>query len=631
MRLFIFSLFAICAFSFSTSFSQSGSPSEAEKLIQKADSLLKDKPDEAIKVANKAIKRFGDEGQTYVDAAAILASAYRGKAEYDSAENFTRQGLKKALKIQDTINIIFFYINSGFDYYFKADYSNALSDFKNSTSFYKAYGFDRDNDKISPLHYAKLLNNIASTYIKTGRHDSSLVYFIKSMKIREENNAPQDMLTVGKLNIGGIYLVIDDYKNGEIWLDKALQSALQQNDSANIQKCYANLGILYKKTGDTTKSIEYSKKSLTICEGLGDHRNQAIVLQNLALLLINQKKYDEAYGYFTKALTENNLINANNSRLHLGLSELFLAQQNYEKAIYHGNLAIKLAKESGDMHVQIENYMYLYKAYKGLGKYSEANNNIEKYLNLKDSITTKENQEFIQKLKTEFETERKENEIIFLKKLNESESIKAKAIQSRQNLIIIVMVLAFALLILLAISYYFKQKKEKELHFTEKKLLEADIQNRKLVRKELELEITFKTKQLTTHALNMMQQNQMISDILEKLKKTSKHVGHDLKMEFKSMIRDINQSQKSEKDWELFKNYFENVNKDFYKKLKDINPNLGTHDYRLAALISLNLNIKETAALLNISPNSVKTARYRLRTRLYIESGEDLYVFLSKL
>jgi len=62
-----------------------------------------------------------------------------------------------------------------------------------------------------------------------------------------------------------------------------------------------------------------------------------------------------------------------------------------------------------------------------------------------------------------------------------------------------------------------------------------------------------------------------------------------------------------------------------------INPNLSTNDYRLAALISLNLSIKESATLLNISPNSVKTARYRLRTKLNVETGQDLFVFLNKL
>ncbi len=631
MKLIVFLIFLFQIFITSISFSQAESQTRGEVLIQQADSLLNTDVDKSIKFAKTAMADFGENEKIFVDAAAILAEAYRGKSEYDSAVYFTRQGLQKALEIQDTLNAIFFYINSGFDYYHKANYLEALNDFKRSGEFYRAYAYTEQTDKISPLHYAKLLNNIASTYIKIGRHDSSLVYFIKSMKIREENNAPVKMLIVSKLNIGSIYLVINDYENSEIWINNALEDALIEKDSNNLEKCYANLGILYKKTGDTLNAIKNYKKSLAINESLGDHRNLAMILQNLGTLFTNQKKYDEAYEYFSRALENNNKIDANNSRVHLGFSQLYLDQKIYNRAIYHANQAMELAKESGDLSVQLENYDILYKAYKGKNKIPEALVYLEKYVSLKDSITNKENQEYVQDLKTKFETERKAKEIELFKKLYEGENIKAKAFQSRQSLIIAVTLLALALLIVVSISYYFKKKKENELHITEKKLLEADIQNRKLARKELELEITFKTKQLTTHALNMLQKNQILRETLEKLKETAKIVDPALKMELKSIIRDINQNQKTEKDWQLFKNYFENVNKDFNEKLRDINSNLSTHDYRLAALISLNLNIKETSALLNISPNSVKTARYRLRTRLNVEAGEDLYVFLSKL
>ncbi|OQX77758.1 MAG: hypothetical protein B6D61_06690 [Bacteroidetes bacterium 4484_249] len=129
----------------------------------------------------------------------------------------------------------------------------------------------------------------------------------------------------------------------------------------------------------------------------------------------------------------------------------------------------------------------------------------------------------------------------------------------------------------------------------------------------------------------MMQRNKMLTDIREKLQGMSKKVKDEFVMDFKSMVRDINKIQKTEKDWDLFKKYFESVNKDFNKKLREINPALSTGDYRLAALISLNLNIKETAAVLNITPNSVKLARHRLRKKLQLDNSEDLYVFLSKL
>ena len=160
----------------------------------------------------------------------------------------------------------------------------------------------------------------------------------------------------------------------------------------------------------------------------------------------------------------------------------------------------------------------------------------------------RENQDYIQDLKTEFETERKEKEILFLKKLNETESIKAKAIQSNQRFIIAISLLALILMIVFAIFFSIKKRKEKEIHIIEKKLLEVDIQNKELISKELKNELVNKTRQLTTHALNMMQKNQMLTDFKLKLKMTLKLVDGDLNTAFKTLIRDINQSQKTEKD-----------------------------------------------------------------------------------
>ena len=589
MKLISLSILVFC-FSFQTVLnSQKKSLSQGEILVQQADSLLKKDVDESIKLAKSALANFRVEGSVFIGSATILSDAYRAKGNYDSSLYYSNIGLEKALEINDTVNAIFFYINRGSDYYLKAEYATALDELNKCNMLYGAFGYEIKTDKITPLDYAKLLNNIATAYIKTGRYDSSLVYFIKAIKIKENNDAPVSTLIVSKINIGSLYLAIKDYENSEIWIKKALNDATLKKDSGNIATCYSNLGILYKRTGDITKAIENYRNSLIINESLGNHRNLSIVLQNLALLLTSQKKYDEAYGYFTQALANNNKSNANNSRLHLAISRMFVEQQKYDSAISHGNRAMKLANESGNIDVQIEDYDLLYQASKGKKKIPEALDYLEKYIALKDSIRDQENQEYIQNLKTEFETERKENEIKFLKKLNESENQKAEAIQSRQRLVIIVTLLVLVLLIVLSISYVRRKKKEKELHLVEKKLLEVDLHNRELASKKLQTEINFKTKQLTTHALNMMQKNQMLNDIQEKLKELSKQVKTELNPEVKSMIRDISQGQKTEKEWELFKKYFEDVNNDFYKKLKAINPNLGAHDYRLAALISLKL------------------------------------------
>ena len=63
---------------------------------------------------------------------------------------------------------------------------------------------------------------------------------------------------------------------------------------------------------------------------------------------------------------------------------------------------------------------------------------------------------------------------------------------------------------------------------------------------------------------------------------------------------------------------------DFFRSLAAVCPELGPKERKLCALIRLNLNIKEAAAILGISPDSVKTARHRLRKKLNMGSEESI-------
>jgi len=43
------------------------------------------------------------------------------------------------------------------------------------------------------------------------------------------------------------------------------------------------------------------------------------------------------------------------------------------------------------------------------------------------------------------------------------------------------------------------------------------------------------------------------------------------------------------------------------------------------------MNIKEVASVLNLSPDSVKNARYRLRKKLNLNSQDDLFEFVNNI
>ena len=67
------------------------------------------------------------------------------------------------------------------------------------------------------------------------------------------------MLIVSTLNIGSVYLATGDNENAHSWPNKALVCSSNMNDSSLMAKCYLNLGICYKNTGDTSSAIQNYK------------------------------------------------------------------------------------------------------------------------------------------------------------------------------------------------------------------------------------------------------------------------------------------------------------------------------------------------------------------------------------
>jgi len=65
------------------------------------------------------------------------------------------------------------------------------------------------------------------------------------------------------------------------------------------------------------------------------------------------------------------------------------------------------------------------------------------------------------------------------------------------------------------------------------------------------------------------------------------------------------------------------------RKLTEHFPDLKLNDRKLCAYLRMGLSSKEMASLLNTSTRSIETARYRLRKKLQMDSGENLKEFIQ--
>jgi len=177
------------------------------------------------------------------------------------------------------------------------------------------------------------------------------------------------------------------------------------------------------------------------------------------------------------------------------------------------------------------------------------------------------------------------------------------------------------------LNYYRKQKEkliEENNLLLEIKELENEQQLMKLRNEQLSQDVDNKNRELAVSTMSLNSKNELLAFIKEDLKKTSQNDSSNIK----SVISTINKNITEEDSWNVFKEAFDNADKDFLKRIKQLHPVLTPNDLRLCAYLRLNLSSKEIAPLFNISVRSVEIKRYRLRKKMDLQHENGLVEYI---
>ncbi|MEZ5072503.1 MAG: LuxR C-terminal-related transcriptional regulator [Bacteroidales bacterium] len=193
------------------------------------------------------------------------------------------------------------------------------------------------------------------------------------------------------------------------------------------------------------------------------------------------------------------------------------------------------------------------------------------------------------------------------------------------------LVLLFLLSLLVHALYknHYIKLQEEMMRENQRKYELAKIQSEqevvKLRNERLKDEIEAKNRELAISTMSIIKRNEFLRSIRKDLKRnTSLAEDH-------SVYQLIEQNLNSSRDWDFFHEAFNNADKDFLKKAKELHPHLTHHDLKFCAYLRLNLSSKEIAPLLNISTKSVEVRRYRLRKKLNLPHGVNLTDYILNL
>jgi len=481
------------------------------------------------------------------------------------------------------------------------------------------------------FNLAGAYQNLANIYSLTGKPLIAIDYLSKSLELYLATNDTAGLRLVHG-NIGNLYLDMKDKENGKEHILRAL--ALDNKKELNYADNSLSLGTIcleFDKEYDSALLLFY--KARKIYKNIGIEDGVATADENIGLALIHLGKSKMAFGKLKNAESIFTAIGDSGqiANVSLSLGKYYLSVSDFDSATLLLNKALKTGQRFKRSNVVNESLHQLYNLYKLRGRPEKALSYFEKYTAYQDSLEKVLISSRLKNMESKYQNVQKERQIELLK--HEKEKIqwqKARLLY----LLFSVIVVAFISGLLL----YLKNKKErqiakqqKELLIQKRKLAEKELETKRILQKEMEQEIEFKSKQLSTHALNMVQKNKVLGEVKQHLEEISGKV----KPEFRPNLKKINlllaRHMKTDKEWNLFKIYFEQVNKNFFQNLTAYNPKLNTNDLRHCALIKLNLNVKEAASLLNVSPHTVKSARYRLKKKLNIMPDGNLGEFIRRI
>lgn len=346
--------------------------------------------------------------------------------------------------------------------YSRYDYKKCINFVDSSLSF---SNYDRESYFEDLSHYYYGICNH-----RHGRYDEALDQFdkgISSFAERNDTTVLSDLYYQKSL----IFRQQSDYNGFLENVNTSLELAEGINYERNIGMCNNAKLIHYKERKMFDRAEECGLKALKIFKTIKDSSSQGDVYNNLGVLMFAQKQFDKAKEYHLAQHDLNTKLNNvwGKGYSHSKLARVYVEQQNYTLAKSHIDEALQITRKIGtpyelssallrsaQLNSEIGNFQVanrdihesiaLSKKFEQLNSYAdglkelvgihEKQNRIDSALiytnllmNVKDSVLNKTISKQLSELEVEFETQKKDKEILELK--YEDDLNQARIIQQR--------------------------------------------------------------------------------------------------------------------------------------------------------------------------------------------------------
>ncbi|MBL7725867.1 MAG: sensor histidine kinase [Chitinophagaceae bacterium] len=341
-----------------------------------------------------------------------------------------------------------------------------------------------------------------TSYIDLGKYPQADSFLLISEQMYEQLHDTKGLCKI--LNAkGNKNYMMGNYRQAAEYYTKAAEGFDKAGDTGNSLIAYTNVIALLGQIKQYEKAIELGKKVLPLAEKANDSLSVGYVLQAIVTDLLYVKKYDEAATYIPRLESFSNTTQDQNLAAEISstLGTYYYGKEDFSKAVNYISIAVKkaealnnkyqaanhynslgqayyrsrnfdqakeslfkgmsLAKEYSNKRAEANLALSLSTLYDSIGDYYNAYRNLLLHSEITDSILNSETRNYTTELETQYQTNKKENEILRLQQVQQQ---KDYALRKRNTYLAIAAgLLATALIILALIRKNFRARQKLSL------------------------------------------------------------------------------------------------------------------------------------------------------------------------
>ncbi|MCC6938282.1 MAG: tetratricopeptide repeat protein [Flavobacteriales bacterium] len=471
---------------------------------------------------------------------------------------------------------------------------------------------------------------LGDAYMETGEMPSALAAFQRAQTVVDEateKEGASDVLVLAQadiqLKIGVLHFTLRNFDKSMACYTDALRILDGAKDIATAEladrkvRAFNNIAGVYIQRSDYATALPYFQQAVELDRPFNRPRNESSLNNNIGICYMETGRYELANEYFLKALAvrkETGDIRGQAQVLNnLGKNQVYFG--HFSTARDHFAQALALGREIGSsasMVISLESLALLYDT---LRNYKSALETYREFKALNDSLYSTESRMTIARLEDAFRRDKE-------KKVFELEAKRKDAENEQRRVWNIALAGALFFLLLTAFLLFNVMRARVRTGRLEQEKLRLESEKLEAEQRTLKESLEYKDRELTANALFLLNKNELIAHIAERLLKAKSAFKEENQRVVQEIVRDLQASQ-DEHNWQEFETHFTRVHTTFYHDLQERFPALTPNERKLCAFLRLNMSTKDISAITHQTVNSITVARSRLRKKLGIE-GEDV-------